>query len=155
MFLWFVALRMEEKSENELLRQPAELSVHPAPILFYLLIYFLHSFNVKQIVITWPAFLNSCTLSAATCLLLPQSDNDAGTSAAPISGQTPVKSVTLQQNTEERKLLFFATVGATVLSVRSSLWRLSVPSIKIHACDCFWKAQLADWLFSHNGQLLI
>lgn len=71
------------------------------------------------------------------------------------SESKPQKNLRLFNRREKRKSVFFATVAAVQSVCSSPAGCESSANIKFHPWDCCWKAQLADWLFSHTCQLLI
>lgn len=72
------------------------------------------------------------------------------------SQDKPQQNLRLFNRTEERKINFLCHSRCCSLKCAqlSSGSESSVPNTKIHPCNCCRKAQLPNWLFSHNCHLL-
>lgn len=72
------------------------------------------------------------------------------------SQDKPQQNLWLFNKTEERKINFLCHSRCCNLKCAqlSSGFESSVPNTKIYPCNCCRKAQLPNWLFSHNCHLL-
>lgn len=149
-----------ELSWNELFHQFAVLPAHPTSIIF-----FSSCFTFSQCQMD-----GTDTLLFKRLLLTPPPPSELSVSIQPFhlslpatqerqqlwSQDKPQQNLRLFNRTEERKINFLCQSRCCSLKCAqlSSGFESSVPNTKIHPCNCCRKAQLPNWLFSHNCHLL-